>query len=106
MAKRSDASMSKFSQKLDGEDKMTKGMGKKRKVIFFDRFKLTFVINLLIIGFFFIKFESNFRETGSEKSSQLKILDSITSNRDKGSKERINAEKAANKYISEENVKS
>lgn len=32
MAKRSDASMSKFSKKLTDEDKVTKGFGRKRKV--------------------------------------------------------------------------
>lgn len=32
MAKRSDASMSKYSEKLNGEEKMTKGFAKKRKV--------------------------------------------------------------------------
>jgi hypothetical protein len=32
LAKRADASMSKFSQKVENEDKVTKGLGKKRKV--------------------------------------------------------------------------
>jgi hypothetical protein len=32
MAKTADASMSKFSEKLKTEDKVTKGLGKKRKV--------------------------------------------------------------------------
>lgn len=32
MAKKSDASMSKFSEKLNGEEKLTKGLGNKRKV--------------------------------------------------------------------------
>lgn len=52
------------------------------------------------------KFESNFKDVKSEKSSQLKILDSITSNRDKSSKEKINVDKAANKLISYEDNKS
>ena len=33
MARTADASMSKFSQKLKDEDKTTRGLGKKRKVI-------------------------------------------------------------------------
>jgi hypothetical protein len=32
MAKKSDASMAKFSQKLDNKDKVTRGLAKKRKV--------------------------------------------------------------------------
>ena len=32
MAKTADASMSKFSEKVDNEDKVTRGLGKKRKV--------------------------------------------------------------------------
>lgn len=32
MAKRADASMSKFSEKVKSEDKVTKGLGRKRKV--------------------------------------------------------------------------
>jgi hypothetical protein len=42
MAKTADASMSKFSEKLKTEDKVTKGLGKKRKV-----YKTSAIFNIL-----------------------------------------------------------
>ena len=42
MARTADASMSKFSQKLKDEDKTTRGLGKKRKVIINILFKFFF----------------------------------------------------------------
>lgn len=77
IAKRSDASLSKFSQKLDKEDKTTRGFGKKRK------------------------FESNYGDMKAEKDRQLKLFDKITSNRDKSTKEKLNLERAVNKHIEE-----
>ena len=79
IAKRADASMSKFSQKLENEEKVTKGLGRKRK------------------------FESNYGDMKNEKEKQLKIFDKLTSTREKSSKEKLNIEKATNKFIQSEN---
>ena len=80
MAKTADASMSKFSRKLDNEDKVTRGLGKKRK------------------------FESNYANVGTEKERQLKLFDKLTSNKDKSNKQKLqHLDKAANKHIQAEN---
>ncbi|CAF0924939.1 unnamed protein product [Brachionus calyciflorus] len=79
MAKKADASMSKFSKKLDNEDKVTKGLGKKRK------------------------FESNYGNLKSENEKHLKLFEKLTTTKDKSSKEKLNIEKATNKYIQTEN---
>lgn len=77
IAKRSDASLSKFSDKIKNEDKATRGLGKKRK------------------------FESNFADNKGEKERQLKIFEKITSNKDKSSKEKLNIEKAVNRHLAQ-----
>ena len=38
----------------------------------------------------------------SEKDKQLKLLEKMSSNKDKSSKEKLNIEKATNKHIAEE----
>jgi len=38
----------------------------------------------------------------SEKEKQLKLLEKMSSNKDKSSKEKLNIEKATNKHIAEE----
>ena len=78
MAKTSDASMSKFSEKVENEDVKTKGLGKKRK------------------------HESNFSSLNDEKAKQLKIFSNIVSNREKSAKEKLNLEPAVNKQIAKE----
>lgn len=78
IAKRADASMSKFSKKLDNEDKVTKGFGKKRK------------------------FESNFSDLKNENAKHLKVFEKLTSNKDKSSKQKLNIDKASNKLIAAE----
>jgi hypothetical protein len=55
MAKKSDASMAKFSQKLDNEDKVTRGLAKKRKVAQ----NLDFSSSLDSVLFFLLKKSSN-----------------------------------------------
>jgi hypothetical protein len=80
MANKADASMSKFSQKLKNSEKVTRGLGKKRK------------------------FESNSIDLKAEKDKQLKVFDKLTSNRDKSSKEKLNISKAANKHIASEQM--
>ncbi|RNA08704.1 ribosome biogenesis regulatory -like protein [Brachionus plicatilis] len=80
IAKRADASMSKFSRKLENEDKVTKGLGKKRK------------------------FESNYGDIKNEKDKQLKLFEKLTSTKDRSSKEKLNIEKATNKFIQSENA--
>lgn len=79
IAKKADASMSKFSQRLENEEKVTKGLGKKRK------------------------FESNYGDMKNEKEKQLKIFDKLTSTKEKSSKKKLNIEKATNKFIQSEN---
>ena len=101
MAKTADASMSKFSEKLKTEDKVTKGLGKKRKVLSLSLNKLN-----KCVGFNFIlkiQFESNYGDMKSEKEKQLRLLEKLSSNKDKSSKEKLNIEKATNKHIAEEN---
>jgi len=49
MAKTADASMSKFSEKLKTEDKVTKGLGKKRKV---NEIELKRIMKKVILNFF------------------------------------------------------
>ncbi len=79
MAKTADASMSKFSQKLENEDKVTRGFAKKRK------------------------FESNYQSVQSEKEKQMKVFEKLTTNKDKSSKDKLNIDKATNKHIAAEN---
>jgi hypothetical protein len=52
MARTADASMSKFSQKLKDEDKTTRGLGKKRKVIQ-SLFFFLYLLFILIFPLFF-----------------------------------------------------
>jgi regulator of ribosome biosynthesis len=78
MANKADASMSKFSQKVENIEKVTKGLGKKRK------------------------FAPNF-ETKNEKEKQLKIFDKLSTTKDKSSKDKLKIDKAVNKHIAHEN---
>ena len=80
VAKTSDASMSKFSEKVENEDRKTKGLGKKRK------------------------FEANLSSITTEKEKQLKIFSNIVSNREKSAKEKLNLEPAVNKQIAKEDT--
>jgi len=68
-AKSSDASMSKFSKKVEGEDKNIKGLKKKRK------------------------FESNYASVKSEKEKQLNMFTKIVSDKSKSSGGNIDSEK-------------
>lgn len=81
MAKRADASMSKFSEKLSNEDKVTKGLGKKRK------------------------FDANFN-VPSEKERQFKILEKLGSTKERSTKAKLHIDKAANKHIATENYEN
>lgn len=78
MAKTADASMSKFSQKLKTEDTVTRGFGKKRK------------------------FESNTANNENEQAKQIKLLDKLTTTNGRSNKKKLNVDKAANKFISNE----
>ena len=40
----------------------------------------------------------------NEKDKQLKLLEKMSSNKDKSSKEKLNIEKATNKHMAEENT--
>ena len=43
---------------------------------------------------------------GSEKEKQLKLFDKINSNKDKSNKEKLNIDKAANKFNRDQDIKN
>ena len=99
-AKKSDASLGRFSERVAKEDKYSAKTGKKRKVCVLERISrqlLLFLCCFIRTEMFCLQFEPNLGDLNEEKKASLKILNSVSNK-----KPMLNLQKAVGQHMSQE----